>query len=111
MTRSREQAPPVRLCRLDELVDHQARVFEVGDRFVVAVRRGDQVDCLDDVCTHDGGTLSDGHVDEGCLVCPRHGARFDLATGDALTMPATEPTLHHPTHIADGEVWVQIIED
>ena len=49
---------------------------------------------LDDICTHDGGPLSEGPVDPQArtIACPRHGAKFDLATGAAVTMPATKPT-------------------
>ncbi len=50
---------------------------------------------LDDVCTHDGGPLSEGKL-EGCTIaCPRHGAKFDICTGKALTMPATHPNRAH----------------
>jgi phenylpropionate dioxygenase-like ring-hydroxylating dioxygenase large terminal subunit len=47
---------------------------------------------LDDVCTHDGGTLADGQLDGHSIACARHGAKFDIRDGRALTMPATQPT-------------------
>ena len=56
--------------------------FSVGGEFF----------CIDDVCTHDGGPLSEGQLDDHTIACPRHGAKFDIRTGKALTMPATVDT-------------------
>ena len=94
-------------CKLSELKPNQAKAIEVHDRFVVVVLLDDgKVYCVEDLCTHDGGTLGDGELDGGCLVCPRHGAKFDVKTGDAVCMPATEGTLSHEVRIQDGEVFV-----
>lgn len=46
---------------------------------------------IEDVCTHDGSPLDGGRLDGACIECPRHGARFDLRTGAALTLPAFLP--------------------
>jgi 3-phenylpropionate/trans-cinnamate dioxygenase ferredoxin subunit len=64
--------------------------------------------CLDDVCTHDGGTLSDGEFFDSQVRCPRHGACFDVRTGAALTMPATEPTPCHEVKTDDDKIYVRI---
>lgn len=47
--------------------------------------------CIEDTCTHDGQAMTNGPIDDCQITCPRHGARFDLRTGEALCMPATEP--------------------
>lgn len=67
---------------------------------------------LDDVCTHDGGPLSDGPVDAEAktIACPRHGAKFDLATGKALTMPATKATRSYEVKVEGGRVFVALKE-
>ncbi len=46
---------------------------------------------LEDRCTHDDNPIEDGVVEGLEVICPRHGARFCLKTGDALTPPAYEP--------------------
>lgn len=92
----------VRVCSLAELEPYKAKTIEIGDRFVVLVRFDDGIYCIDDVCTHDGGTLGDGELEGHNIVCSRHGAKFDLRTGEAVAMPATEPTVRHETKI-DGE--------
>ncbi len=81
---------------------------EVEDRFVVVVRVNDNFYCVDDVCTHDGGTLGDGDLEDYCLVCPRHGAKFDVRDGSAVTMPATEPTGAHEVRIEGDQILVKL---
>jgi 3-phenylpropionate/trans-cinnamate dioxygenase ferredoxin component len=86
-------------------------LLEIGDRMVVLIHVGGQYFCLDDVCTHDGGPLSDGRLDDHTIACPRHGAKFDICTGKALTMPATEPTVAHEVKVEGGWVWVKLRDE
>jgi 3-phenylpropionate/trans-cinnamate dioxygenase ferredoxin subunit len=95
-------------CKLSELKPNKPNTIEVDDRFVVVVLLDGQVYCLEDLCTHDGGTLGDGEMDGNCLVCPRHGAKFDVRNGHAMCMPATEPTLSHEVQLRNDEVHVRL---
>ena len=52
---------------------------------------------IEDVCMHDGGPLDQGELEGECVVCPRHGATFDVRTGDALTLPAVLPLMTFDT--------------
>lgn len=62
---------------------------------------------LEDVCTHDGGRLTGGCIEGGVVVCPRHGARFEICSGEALTPPAYEPTPVFPVRVEAGKVLVR----
>lgn len=62
---------------------------------------------INDECTHDGGELAGGGIDGDQVICPRHGARFCLRTGAALTPPAYEPVRTYPTRINEGVVEVR----
>ena len=62
---------------------------------------------IEDVCTHEAETLSEGEVLDGNIICPRHGAMFSLATGEALTPPAYEPVATFPVRVEDGMVQVK----
>jgi len=62
---------------------------------------------IEDVCTHDGGLLTGGCVENDQIICPRHGARFSIKTGEALTAPAYEPTATFPTRVENGMVQVR----
>jgi 3-phenylpropionate/trans-cinnamate dioxygenase ferredoxin subunit len=101
----------VKVADVSEIPDGEKLLVEADDRLVIVFRLGDDFYCIDDVCTHDGGTLSDG-PHEGCeIMCPRHGARFDVRTGAALSMPATQPTTVHQVRIDGDDVLVKINED
>ena len=62
---------------------------------------------IEDLCTHDGGILTGGAREGEEIVCPRHGARFSIRTGEALTAPAYEPTAIFPVRIEHGMVQVR----
>jgi len=66
----------------------------------------DDVYTLGDTCSHDDVSLSEGFVeaDDRSLECSRHGARFDLTTGGALTLPATRPVPTSVVEVIDGRV-------
>ena len=86
------------------------KLVEVDDRLVIVFKVDGQYSCIDDVCTHDGGTLSDGEL-VGCeIACPRHGARFDVRSGKATCMPATQHTVAHETKVDGDQILVKITE-
>ncbi len=79
----------------------------VEDTPVLLIRVGDQYFAIEDVCTHDGQPLTDGCIEEGAIVCPRHGARFDLQTGKALCMPATKPVRTFELEVRDRKIFAR----
>ena len=95
-------------CKLSELKPNVPLALEINDRFVVVALLDGKVFCIEDICTHDGGTIGDGELEGNCLICPRHGAKFDLRTGEAMCMPATEGTLSHEVELRGDEVFVQL---
>lgn len=66
--------------------------------------------CIEDLCTHDGGNLVEGDYEAGVVTCPRHGAKFDVRTGEALCLPAVAPTPRH--RVREHEGWIEVeVED
>ncbi|HEY2475086.1 MAG TPA: non-heme iron oxygenase ferredoxin subunit [Candidatus Cybelea sp.] len=63
---------------------------------------------IEDVCTHDGGPLDQGTLEGECVVCPRHGATFDVKTGDALTLPAVIPLMTFPVSIEGDDIFIAL---
>ncbi|MEA3337770.1 MAG: non-heme iron oxygenase ferredoxin subunit [Chloroflexota bacterium] len=64
---------------------------------------------VEDICTHDGGPLADGEVISTYEIeCPRHGARFDMRSGEALSMPAFEPIETFEVVVRDGEILLAV---
>lgn len=98
------------VAKLSELADPGRIVVEVDDRLLVLLRVSGEVFALDDVCTHDGGPLSEGDLDDHSIACPRHGAKFDIRTGAALTMPATRATKAHDVKVEGNQILVRLKE-
>jgi 3-phenylpropionate/trans-cinnamate dioxygenase ferredoxin subunit len=100
----------VLVAKTTDVPDPGSMLVEVDERLIALIHAAGHFYALDDVCTHDGGPLSEGPVDpqDRTIACPRHGAKFDLKTGAALTMPATKPTVAHHVKVENGDVWVQL---
>ena len=97
---------------LDELESGSARKVELDGRVIAVVRIDDDVYALGDTCSHDDVSLSEGFVetDDKAIECWRHGAQFDLTTGEPLTLPATRAVPTYVVEVVDGEVQLTISE-
>jgi 3-phenylpropionate/trans-cinnamate dioxygenase ferredoxin subunit len=100
----------VKVANVSDVPDPGKQVVEVDDRLVALFRVGGTFYALDDVCTHDGGPLAEGTLEDHRIACPRHGAKFDIRDGRALTMPATRATAAHQVKVEDGQVYVKLAE-
>jgi 3-phenylpropionate/trans-cinnamate dioxygenase ferredoxin component len=89
-----------------DLGDGETRSLVVGRRMVAVARSGEEYFAIEDVCTHDGAELTGGEIEGAEIICPRHGARFCLRTGEALTPPAYEPVRVFAIRIDDGRLWI-----
>ena len=97
----------VKVAAVTEIPPGTKKIVEVAGVLVVVINVDGEFFAVEGVCTHDGGPLGEGKL-EGCqLVCPRHGARFDVRTGAALTMPAFEPAPTYEVRVQDGAVLVE----
>ena len=90
-----------------ELGPGKYRVVDVDDTAIAVFNLDGEYFAIEDVCTHDFGTLTGGCLEDGRIMCPRHGARFDVRTGEALTPPAYEPVATFPVRVHDGVVQVR----
>jgi 3-phenylpropionate/trans-cinnamate dioxygenase ferredoxin subunit len=100
----------VAVAKVTDIPDPGKQTLEVRERVVVLLHVDGKFYCIDDVCTHDGGPLGDGSLDDHQISCPRHGAKFDIRNGKALTMPATIDTITHEVKIEGDTVWVKVHE-
>ncbi len=82
--------------------------LEVDGVMIAVFNVGGEFYALEDVCTHDQAELTGGKVEGDCVACPRHGAKFSIKTGEALTPPAYEAITTFPTRVTeDGMVQVR----
>ena len=100
----------VAVAKTSEIPDPGKMLVEVGERLVVLIHAAGRYYALDDICTHDGGPLSEGPLDpEACTIaCPRHGAKFDIRTGDVLALPATRPIRVYACRVEGGAIYVDV---
>ncbi|MGQ9502545.1 MAG: non-heme iron oxygenase ferredoxin subunit [Anaerolineae bacterium] len=61
---------------------------------------------ISDVCTHDGGPLVEGELQGDVIICPRHGARFDVRTGQVRSLPAYRPVPTYQVRIENGDILI-----
>jgi len=97
----------VDVAKTGEFAPGQWRVVDADGTRIVVFNLGGQYYAIEDVCTHDGGQLTGGLVEGEEIVCPRHGARFCIRTGEALTAPAYEPVATLPVRVENGVIQVR----
>ena len=99
-----------RVAAASDVPPNEVRVVECGGRSLALSNIDGEVYAIDNVCTHDGGPLGEGEIDGFQIICPRHGARFDICTGAAMTMPAVRATPAHEVRVEGEDVLVKIKE-
>ena len=93
---------------LTEVARGRMRSCRVGERELVVCHTRDGVFAVDNVCTHALARMSEGSLKGTRLICPLHGASFDVRTGAVLGGPATIPLAAYQTRIVDGMVEVAL---
>jgi 3-phenylpropionate/trans-cinnamate dioxygenase ferredoxin component len=92
-----------------EVAPGTVRVVEVDSRsLAVGLTEDGEWGAIDNLCTHDGGVLGEGELDDNAVECPRHGGRFDLFTGRVLALPPVRPVNAYVTRVEDGHVVVEL---
>ena len=97
-----------RVADVSEVSDPGKLLVEVEGEVVALFHVDGNFYAIDDVCTHDGGPLVDGELIGYKIACPRHGAKFDIRSGAALSMPAVRPTRAHAVKVENGGVWIAL---
>jgi 3-phenylpropionate/trans-cinnamate dioxygenase ferredoxin subunit len=94
-----------------EVPHGRPEIFEVEDRHIAIYRLDDGFYAIDDICTHDGGPLAEGEIEDDVVICPRHGARFSIRTGAALSLPAITPVDTYPVRVDGDDLLVGLPEE
>lgn len=88
----------------DDLQDGKPKLAKVGEVQVMVLRDGGRIVALDNTCTHAGGPLNEGRIEDGCVTCPWHGSQFRLADGAVVHGPAAAPEPSYEARVQDGRV-------
>lgn len=96
----------VEIAPASELPNGERLFVEVEGKAIVIFNIAGQFFAIGDICTHDDGPLGDGDLEGFNIVCPRHGAEFDVRTGKVMQMPAVVDVPAYPVKIIDGMIQV-----
>ena len=81
----------VKVGKVADVLPGTTKVFEVNDKAIAVCNVDGEFYAVDDICTHDEGSLDQGELDGFEIECPRHMARFDVRTGAVTMLPAVMP--------------------
>jgi nitrite reductase/ring-hydroxylating ferredoxin subunit len=96
--------------KLSELPKGSMRACTVGERELVICHARTGLFALDNICTHAEARLCEGRLRATCLVCPLHGAAFDLRDGRVLAPPAVQALTTHVLRVVEGVIEVALKE-
>ena len=93
--------------KVSEIAPGTTRRVVVDSTGILLCNVGGKIYAIEDFCTHDGGPLDQGDLEGESIVCPRHGATFDVRTGDALTLPAVVPVMTFEAEVEGDDIYVE----
>jgi len=98
----------ISVCLEEELPPGERLFLEIDDKSIVLFNLAGDYYAIADICTHDDGPLGEGEVEGHQIICPRHGARFDIRTGEVLALPAIQDVPAYPVRLVDGMIEIGI---
>ncbi|PWH14982.1 MAG: biphenyl 2,3-dioxygenase [Ardenticatenia bacterium] len=96
----------VRVARTTDLMPGQKMRVEYDGTPVGLFNIDGEYYAISDMCTHDGGPLVEGELQDDVIICPRHGARFDVRTGQVRSLPAYRPVPTYQVKVEDGDILI-----
>lgn len=106
ITRGRrvEMTDRVVVAATDELGPGEAMAISIDGEGVALFNVDGEYYAIANRCTHVGGSLGKGRLDDGVVTCPLHGAEFDVRTGEVCSPPADESVRTYEVEVVDGEL-------
>ena len=102
----------IRICAVEDIKPGKSIRVKLGDEAIAVVRtKSGEVKAINDKCSHGEISLSEGFIDDSTIECWAHGAKFDLATGKPLSLPAYEPVNTYEVIIDNGDIFLEIDAD
>lgn len=103
-----EKVDFLEIAPVSELPNGERMFVDIGDTPIVIFNIAGGLFAIGDVCTHDDGPLGDGDIEGFNVVCPRHGAEFDVRTGKVMSMPAVVDIPAYPVQVRDGVIFLGV---
>ena len=96
----------VTIAKTTDVAPGSVKYVEVEDYRLAICNVGGVFYCIEDVCSHDGGPLDQGHLEGDVIECPRHGARFNVTSGKVTRMPAVAPVETYAVRVEGTDIKV-----
>jgi 3-phenylpropionate/trans-cinnamate dioxygenase ferredoxin subunit len=97
----------VAVARVEDFPPGTVRTLEIEGTPIAVFNLHGRFHAIEDVCSHEAETLSDGETADDEIICPRHGAHLSILTGEALSPPAYEPVATFAVQVEGGMVLVR----
>jgi 3-phenylpropionate/trans-cinnamate dioxygenase ferredoxin subunit len=91
-----------------DLPPGERMTIEVGRHWIVIFNVNDSFYAIEDCCTHEEYPLSEGMLDGHAIECAKHGAQFDIRSGEVLAPPAFVPVRTYPVRVQDGNIEISV---
>ena len=98
----------MKVAKITEVPSGQSKVVDLGGLQIALFNVGGRYFAINDMCTHAGGSLSEGDLDGTTIECPLHGARFDLATGQVLSPPAEADVASYKVQVEGEDIMIEV---
>ena len=98
----------VEVAKTADLPDECATCVDVEGRRIAVFNLGGEYYAIDDACTHKGGSLSEGTVSGEQVICPWHGAHFNIKTGVATLPPARKDLGCYKVRVNGGVIEIEV---
>lgn len=98
----------VKVAEVSDIPPGTAQCIEVDDIRIAVCNVNGEFYAIDDTCTHDDASLSEGGIDGDEIICPMHEARFNIKTGEVLCPPAFENVNAYPVRIQGADIEIQV---
>jgi 3-phenylpropionate/trans-cinnamate dioxygenase ferredoxin subunit len=96
----------IAVAAVEEIGEGERMIFEVDEQSIALFNIAGSYFAIADVCSHDDGPVAEGEIEGHEIECPRHGARFDLTSGKALTLPAVTDIAAYPVRVEGDQILV-----
>ena len=93
--------------KVNDVLPGQMKTVKFENEIVCIVNVGGKFYAINNVCTHEGGPLAEGTLNEFEVECPWHGARFDVRTGEVKSPPAESPVSTYEIKIDQDDIWIR----
>ena len=110
MTMDGEQYKFYRIVSVNDMPEGERLIFELKGQAIVLFNVNGEFLATGDLCSQYEGPIGDGELDGDVIICPRHGARFDVRTGKALSLPAVTGIPVYPVQVIDNYIEVGVPE-